>query len=231
VDREALAELVARTGCTLRGQPGEFDCPDGEAKLRLLDLAATYDARYDSRIRGLAVAIVRDHARTTGALDVARALHAAVKGRVRYLGEGIDTFQSSWQTWADGLGDCDDSARLLLALARSVGLRADMGVLRRPDGQPSHVVALLDDGTGQTTWAECTLDAHFGEHPVAAYARLRARGIQPRMTAHLAGVDMGNVVGDWVSAQADALGASVGAVVAFAGLGLFVLAFLLEPNE
>ena len=174
MDREELARLVRATGCVLRGGPGEFDCPTTEAKGALLNLAATYDARYDPRVRELALRLLRG-APSTSPAAIGRALHAAVKRRVRYVGEAIDTFQSAWQTWASGFGDCDDSARLLVALARSVGVEAGIQLMRNRDGIPVHVVAVLHDGQ-RWQYAEATLDAEYGEPPIVAWGRLRAAG-------------------------------------------------------
>ncbi len=176
MDRAEMLAAMAQTGCRLDGPAraglAPVTCPDAESKIRLLDLSATSDARYDPEVRAAAVEIVRG-ARSTSAGDVARAIHAAVLGRCRYLGEGIETFQKASETWRSGLGDCDDHARLVLALARSVDLRCELGILRRPNGDPRHAVAKLWDGQAMQ-WAETTLAARFGEHPIAAKTRLKA---------------------------------------------------------
>lgn len=166
---------MSRAGCRVvraarDGRPLEFDCPDVESKVRLLSLSAIWDARYDRRVRALAVGLVRGLPDLRPAL-IARVLQQAVKRRVRYLGEGIETFQSSFDTWRLGVGDCDDSARLLVALALSVGLEARIVALRNRRGVPVHACAVLDG-----RWAETTLDAALGEHPLEAFARLKRSG-------------------------------------------------------
>jgi len=189
VDRAELAALVRSVGCrvTRRGGDGiplEYDCPDPWAKVRMLDALAWWDARYDARVRRIALEIIGGMPDTSPAL-VARALHAAVLRRVRYVGEGIETFQPAADTWAMGLGDCDDSARLLVALARSVGLPARVLALANAEGVPVHATAKI----GQR-WAETSLPARFGEHPFRAFLRLRREG---RPTYNYAPGDLGDV--------------------------------------
>jgi hypothetical protein len=177
VDREALYTEIERAGCRIVSDGGDgfvlIDCPDDDAKIAVLDAAAWVDARYDGRIRRFALGILRglpDAKRPT----IARALHAFVRDSIRYVGEGIETFQSAWQTITLGFGDCDDVARLLLALARAVGIPARLEILRRDrDGRPKHATVKLNDGAGYQ-WAECTIAARFGEHPVAAMKRIGA---------------------------------------------------------
>lgn len=176
MDRAELASLVKSAGCrvTRRGADGiplEFDCEDPWAKVRILDALAHWDARYDPRVRRIAVGIVRALPDTSPG-RVARALHRAVLARVRYVGEGIETFQPAAETWALGLGDCDDSARLLVALARSLGLPAEIRALANRRGVPVHASSTVGG-----MWAECSLPAKFGEHPLAAYRRLRGQGL------------------------------------------------------
>lgn len=166
--------MIAAAGCVQtrparRGMPAEFDCPDTASKVRLLDAAAWAEARYDRRLRPIAVKIA-SQSPSTDPLALARAIHRAVKCRVRYLGEGIEAFQPACQTWSTGLGDCDDSARLIVALARSLDLAAGFVVMGDPAGV-QHICAMI---LGR--WADATLDARFGEHPIAAFRRLRAAG-------------------------------------------------------
>jgi hypothetical protein len=175
MDRESLRQAIVTSGCTVTrwvddGWPTEFDCDDAWAKVRILDALAWTDARYDPVVRRLAVAIVGSAPDTTPARLAAR-IHAAVKARVRYLGEGIETFQPSRQTWRLGLGDCDDTARLVAALARSIGLRAEVLGLAGGDGDPVHAVARVEG-----LWCDASLAAHPGEHPLRARQRLLAAG-------------------------------------------------------
>lgn len=174
MDRADLRELIRQCGCTVTrerdGFPIEFDCDDAWSKVRMLDALATVDARYDPRVRAIGDAIVC-RCTDTRPRTVAEALHRAVKRRIRYLGEGIETFQSAWQTWRLRHGDCDDSARLLVALARALGQPAHVVAFRGRDGTPAHAVAVVSG-----LWCEATIDAATGEHPKRAWARLRRAG-------------------------------------------------------
>jgi len=96
-------------------------------------------------------------------------LHAFIQARVRFTPEPVETFQSPATTLALGYGDCDDSARALVAIARRRGIPARL-VYFLQDGQPAHVAAQLYQGGWR--WAETTIHAHFGEHPFAAMRRL-----------------------------------------------------------
>jgi len=76
-------------------------------------------------------------------------------------------------TLASGSGDCDDHARPVFALALAGGLPAAIAFLHHggPSAQPTHAVAQLGLG-GRLRWAETTIDAAFGEHPLDAAIRL-----------------------------------------------------------
>lgn len=115
-------------------------------------------------------------------------LHALVKKRVRFVPEKGEVFQSPATTLALGYGDCDDSARLLVAVARAAGFPARL-VYFLDRGQPAHVAAAISAGSlpwgagstlssaarGGLRWAEATIDARFGEDPFAACRRLGIR--------------------------------------------------------
>ena len=187
--REAIEQGIARLGCEIRERADGVlcvDCPTHEAKCRLLDLLAWRDARYDPRIRRIAVHVAEqtasDHAHKVDSRELAARLHAHVCSRVRFLGEGAETFQSSWQTLRSGVGDCDDSARALLALARSVAIPARLVVFDRgsayPRGdlEPNHATVQLSPDAGRTwLYAEPSLGpgVKLGEHPIAAARRLK----------------------------------------------------------
>lgn len=180
MDRSDLHEIIRAAGCRVTrraadGFPAEFDCPDPWQKVAMLDALATRDARYDPRVRKIATMIARIQP-DTKPRTLARALHLNVGRRVRYLGEGIETFQSAAETWKLGLGDCDDMARLLVALARSIGLDAAVVALPGRNGTPVHASCTL---LGR--WADPSMPgARFGEHPLAAFRRLRGGGLPTR---------------------------------------------------
>jgi hypothetical protein len=72
-------------------------------------------------------------------------------------------------------GDCDDHARLLVALAKAAGVEAEL-IFFEADDQPAHVVAVMRDAQGWW-WAETTVGAEFGEPPMDAVDRLQAAGV------------------------------------------------------
>lgn len=201
--REQIEDVIARLGCEIR-ERGDgsccVDCPSHAAKVGLLDALAWRDARYDPRVRDVAVAIAKGAATTTqhkvDPLDLARRLHSYVTHNVRYLGEGAETFQNTRTTLATGMGDCDDSSRALLALARTVAIPARLVVFDKSkpgaeDLEPNHAtVQLAPDGK---TWlyAETSLGpaVQLGEHPIAAARRLRAKRTD-------IGAELGAVGGD-----------------------------------
>ncbi len=183
-----LAKAVAaKAGCRLvrstewKGVAGdtdaigyEFACPNRRAKLQLLDLLASVDAKKDPRVSELALLLARETDGTPAGIGAA--LHAFVKRTVRFQREGAERFVDTWRTvTVYGVGDCDDSARAVVALARAVGLRARLVTLgRKPES--GHVVASLWDGA-RWQWAETTLPgALWGEHPYDARDRLKAQG-------------------------------------------------------
>jgi hypothetical protein len=141
-------------------------------------------------LRRLIVAIERDDGRdlipyrSPGHVSP-EAIHAYAKERIRYMaGEG-QRWATPVRTLAGGYGDCGNSSRAIIALARLHGyparLRAfarhwplEPGPLARTYYAPGHVAAQIGDPRTNTwEWAEVTLDAHYGEHPLAAARRLR----------------------------------------------------------
>lgn len=161
------------TGVTSAGERaiGRVDCPDGWAAARMLLASAQEDAR-TSGARELALALRRiapsDEA-------FARAVQAYVKSRVRFEREIGEVFQNAEYTLATGVGDCDDHARVVYALAMAGGLPAVMAYLYHAppaDTQPTHAAAQLCPDR-ECRWAETTIDARFGEHPLEAAERLR----------------------------------------------------------
>lgn len=149
--------------CTIGEREGEYyraSCPDLAAKIRLLKRAAARDAT-DPRVQCIARAIP----------PTAAGLHAWVRDRVRFRPESVETFRGPCETIARG-GDCDDHARLMLALAELLGLETYLAVREPTDTRDGHVCLLLRERGGEWKWAETTVDAQFGEHPMRAAERL-----------------------------------------------------------
>lgn len=184
----ALERAARRVGCRLEstaledidGEPGvraSIDCGDGWTAARLLLALAAEDARTPGA-RELASTLRA----VSGGSDAgfARAVHRFVRDRVAFRREDGELFQSPAVTLRRGLGDCDCQFRLAYALARAGGLRASMGLLHDREsfgaaGWPSHVAPILHDGAG-AWWAETTVAARYGEHPMDAARRLGVVG-------------------------------------------------------
>jgi transglutaminase-like putative cysteine protease len=96
-----------------------------------------------------------------------------VRGFVLYENEPRETFQTAEVTLRRRSGDCDDHARLVVVLARALGIPARLVILRK-DGIPVHAVAQLADRSGVWHWAETTIAARWGEAPLDAKRRLGA---------------------------------------------------------
>jgi Transglutaminase-like superfamily len=192
-DRADLLGAAARAGLTVR-QIEEL--PDGTitsrmvfedpwAAARLLNELTEEDGA-DPIVREWSLDILAATSRELGEdlggptlspelLDAyARALWDNVQTQIKFRHERKETFQSARLTMRLGAGDCDDHARLLVALAIAGGLEAEL-VFLEADDQPAHVVGLIKGSDGWY-WAETTIDARFGEPPLEALDRLRASG-------------------------------------------------------
>jgi Transglutaminase-like superfamily len=171
-----LQRAAERAGCTLvRVEQvggllrGYFDCPDVEdglpyATAKFLQELAQGDASADPFPRALLRELGKDRA-TAGPR-----IQAYAQSRVRFTPEEIETFITPTALVRMGAGDCDDSSRLVVSLARAVGLPARF-VYFVQDGQPAHVTAQICDGR-KWRWAEATIAARYDEHPFAAMKRL-----------------------------------------------------------
>lgn len=140
---------------------GPWDAP------RLLERLAAEDAATLPLVRELGRAAARANPSPSAR---ARALHAFVRRRVKFERENGEVFRSTAVTLDRGAGDCDDSARALVALAKAAGLRSRFAYLES-NGQPVHVYAEIHDGRAWQP-AETTIDARFAEAPLAAARRL-----------------------------------------------------------
>lgn len=169
-----------------------FDCADGWASARLL-LVLSKQSVADPRVQRFAAAIRA----VAGADDdtAARMIHAYVQSRVEFVREDVETFSGAgWlldEIGRRGMaqGDCDCMAQLVYATATAAKVPVVMVVLAgQDDNEPRHVLCKMN---GQ--WAETTIAATFGEHPVAAAARL---GVKARPDlAHANEVTLGALGG------------------------------------
>lgn len=91
------------------------------ATLRLMRVMVRH-CKSDLALRQLALDLVR-HLPQRDVAGQARALHAFVRDRIRYVGDirGVETLHTPRQILAQGQGDCDDKALLLATLLESIG--------------------------------------------------------------------------------------------------------------
>lgn len=180
--REEIQLAIEHTGCKLREDParGGFflvDCPSFVARAQLVDALAWHDALTDGELRLLALDLVAPLVELD-AESIARAIHAGVRDRVRYLGEAGDMIQDPIVTWSYAAGDCDCHARLVLALLRSLGVSGVFvgfevpGPAARGGAVVQHACPTWERSRGDCVWMETTLEARFGEHPMDAAERL-----------------------------------------------------------
>jgi len=171
-DPRTAAKLARAAGCRVvashRLHDGtvahELGCHSHAAKVRFLDLLAEWDSLQPD-VRRTAEQICRG---SRHQLDQIAALHRMVRDGVLHTDEPRETFTAPMYVLRNGVGDCDDTARLLLALLRSLGLSGRLGTLGSP---PRHVAAQVQLA-GAWWWLETTIDAEPGEHPLDAAKRL-----------------------------------------------------------
>ncbi len=189
------AAQAAGMGVRSVGQLGDqvtgeltFDDADPWAAARLLDQLAHEDAS-DPVVVAWSLSILKATRDAMGergptlspelVTAFGEALFANVQSEIAFVHEPGERFQSAATTMQLGAGDCDDHARLLLALALAGGLNARMLFIPDPDtGEPVHVVDQIEDGNGMWRWAETTIAAEYGEDPLVAVRRLQLAGGQ-----------------------------------------------------
>jgi hypothetical protein len=143
----------------------EVKCPSHQAKVKLLASLAEYDSKHPELIR------LAEKLSALGDGEpwkIAQIVHAFVRDGVKHLPEPREKFQPTMRTLALGIGDCDDTARAVMALLRASGIKAGMLTLGDP---PTHVAAGVQLG-GAWHWLDASLAALPGEHPLAAAKRL-----------------------------------------------------------
>ena len=93
-------------------------------------------------------------------------LQKLVQNTISYQIEEFEVWRDPGVTWDLGFGDCDDQARLVHYLAILSGCEARLAYLSK-DGEAIHVWAVVDGSACETT-----IQAHWGEDPIAAKKRL-----------------------------------------------------------
>jgi len=159
----------------------EVDCRDNEEAIAILNDLARDDALNGEKVRAFArrlwtwaqdAAKRADLAPSTVPELFARKVHKIVRDVIEYEDDPEQVFRSSDVTLTLGVGNCVNTARLAVALARAVGLDARaVGVVPRDDGEITHACAqIAHDGAWH--WAEATIAADYGEPPLDAARRL-----------------------------------------------------------
>lgn len=128
-----------------RGQLPSGDAGTAKTLSIMRDLAAR--GSRDPSVREAAISAVRGSGvRAHDLRSQLAAVYRYVRDRIYFIGDvaGVETLQSPRYTLQVGAGDCDDRATLLVAMARSIGLAADLrfrviGADRRRPGRFSHV--------------------------------------------------------------------------------------------
>lgn len=173
------ARLAAAMGCDV--EPGfvvslggrryvqyRVTCDDNRTAIALLDALATLDARENPRV----VAIARSLVGASEA-ETARAIMRFVQHGVRYERDDVQWFRSSDATLSLGVGNCVNTARLVVALARAAGLAARAVPVPNPDGEIVHTAAQIRVDH-EWRWAESSVPgAELGESPYDVARRLR----------------------------------------------------------
>lgn len=184
-DADEAARIAEHAGCRIvesyqlhdGSWAHDIRCESNASKVKFLAELAEYDAHVPD-VRRLAELVVQRAGATTP-IDQAAALHAFVRDGVTFTKEIRETFSPTMRTIELALGDCDDSARALLALLRTLGHRAGLETIppwRDADAyNPVHVAAQLWTPTGWQ-WLETTIAAEPGEHPLEAKQRLGVTG-------------------------------------------------------
>lgn len=170
-----LREAAELAGCTVetRQAGAGFDrakvvCPNGWAAARLLVERAEWEAHAPT-LDPVARTLAHGPPETR-----ARRIHAWMRRNIRFAPERGERFLSSRAMLAMGaVGDCDDHARMVYALARKCGMPARLAFLaRRGSTGPKHVWCEI--ACPGWTPLETTIAARFGEEPTAAALRLGA---------------------------------------------------------
>jgi transglutaminase-like putative cysteine protease len=125
---EDRRRLLAMQLAQARSQPSvvrTVTFHDGEAKANWLDANATLDARLpETRSLATRFAMQRIHD-PNDKEALARDIHAWVRDCIRYVNDPAgEELSDSDQVLAAGFGDCDDKARLFVALCRAIGIES-----------------------------------------------------------------------------------------------------------
>lgn len=159
--------LVRLAGCQIVEQTGRVvlvRAPNQRALLNLLAYRAAVGAHADD-VRAIAANLRRPH-HASNRVHIGELIQRYVRTWIQFAPEPIETFVAPGMLLTERVGDCDDHACLVAALGLACGLRADLVGFWR-GARCHHVTAALDGA-----YAETTVDARYGEDPLAAASRL-----------------------------------------------------------
>src|SRR6266852_2295603 len=161
---KSLLELATEYGLT---PAVRANCPDADSLLRLL-VTQVRRASQDPAIFDLARRMRKSYPKDG---QCARALHAWMRIAVKFLREPGEIFQRGRYTAKRGFGDCDCQTILLGGLGKAAGLKCRVMPFGVKKGDPRHVCMQFHHDGGWN-FAETTVAAKYGEHPIAAAKRL-----------------------------------------------------------
>ncbi len=179
------AQICAQLGCTVTFTGNvdlegvsyptyRIEARNNEHLVQVFNEMARAASTNDPAIREIAsryLADAREKGPAERELYLARRIHKYVQETCSFQREEVETSRPPAMTFALGSGDCDEQACLVASLAWACGLSAVVAPLRDSSGEISHVCAVIGVGSSNL-WAETTVGAKLGEHPLAAAQRL-----------------------------------------------------------
>lgn len=167
----AQVEHVGRA--VIGGRPyAEIDvvCKDNADAIRLLNDLAHDDAATGPRVRDTARSFWNAYG-GRGEESFARAVHRYVRDAIEYVDDPSQIFRAGDVTLVFRVGNCVNTARLIVALCEAANVTARAIPVPDSDGEITHTAAQIQHG-GAWHWAEATIGAKYGEAPHAAARRL-----------------------------------------------------------
>ena len=152
----------------------KIEANDNAQAITFLQAASILDAaRPEVKSWAFSIRRALAEAGRTSPESFARGVHEFVRSWVRFIHEEDEEFRNAALTLEWRYGDCDDFARVTVALLTAGGERAQCVAVKNAKGAITHVAPQWwDSSRGIWVWLEGTVDAMFGEEPIAAARRL-----------------------------------------------------------
>jgi transglutaminase-like putative cysteine protease len=157
----------------IAGHPyAEIDvvCRDNADAIRLLNDLAKDDASTGLSVRSTAKSFMTSYG-ANGDESFARAVHRYVRDGIEYVDDPAQIFRAGDVTLILRIGNCVNTARLIVGLCEAAGVTARAVPVVDSQGEITHTAAQIQHG-GAWHWAEATIGAAYGEAPHAAARRL-----------------------------------------------------------